>query len=111
MTHNVEFSSLYKYGVSKIAMRFLIIFQGRYIPYYMIPYIIQMYSGITRGRVLNGELNLCTKISEVNLTAAAYIYRLFHDDFSSIVRTSTVLTIPTVQNCSLYVPMIEEKSS
>ena len=32
-----------------------------------------MYSGITSGRVLNGEL-LYTKILEVNLFAFAYVY-------------------------------------
>ena len=36
-----------------------------------------MYSGITSGRVLDGEL-LYTKILEVNLFAFAY--RLFHRD-------------------------------
>ena len=46
-------------------------------------YIIQIYSGITNGRVLNGEL-LYTKILEVNLFAFAY--RLFHEDFFSINR-------------------------
>ena len=40
--------------------------------------IIHIYSGITSGRVLNGEL-LYTKILEVNLFAFAY--RLFHEDF------------------------------
>ena len=40
-----------------------------------------MYSGITSGRVLNGEL-LYTKILEVNLFAFAY--RLFHRDFSPL---------------------------
>ena len=40
-----------------------------------------MYSGITSGRVLDGEL-LYTKILEVNLLAFAY--RLFHRDFSPI---------------------------
>ena len=44
--------------------------------------IIHIYSGITSGRVPNGEL-LYTKILEVNLFAFAY--RLFHDDFSSII--------------------------
>ena len=43
--------------------------------------IIQIYSGITSGRVLDGEL-LYTKIPEVNLVAFAY--RLFHEDFSSL---------------------------
>ena len=37
-----------------------------------------MYSGITSGRVLDGEL-LYTKILEVNLFAFAY--KLFHRDF------------------------------
>ena len=41
-----------------------------------------MYSGITSGRVLNGEL-LYTKILEVNLFAFAFAYRLFHRDFST----------------------------
>ena len=40
-----------------------------------------MNSGITSGRVLDGEL-LYTKILEVNLFAFAY--RLFHRDFSPI---------------------------
>ena len=40
-----------------------------------------MCSGITSGRVLDGEL-LYTKILEVNLFAFAY--RLFHKDFSPI---------------------------
>ena len=44
-------------------------------------YTIQIYSGITSGRMLDGEL-LYTKILEVNLFAFAY--RLFHEDFSSI---------------------------
>ena len=43
--------------------------------------IIHMYSGITSGRVLDGEL-LYTKILEVNLFAFAY--RLFHRDLSPI---------------------------
>ena len=38
-----------------------------------------MYSGITSGRVLDGDL-LYTKIPEVNLFA--FTYRLFHEDFS-----------------------------
>ena len=40
-----------------------------------------MYSGITSGRVLNGEL-LYTKILEVSLFAFAY--RLFRRDFSPL---------------------------
>ena len=42
---------------------------------------IHMYSGITSGRVLNGEL-LYTKILEANLLASAY--RLFCIDFSPL---------------------------
>ena len=42
---------------------------------------IHMYSGITSGRVLNGEL-LYTKILEVNLFA--FPYRLFRRDFSPL---------------------------
>ena len=49
--------------------------------------IIQIYSGITSGRVLNGEL-LYTKILEVNLFAFAY--RLFHEDFSAINGTMQI---------------------
>ena len=43
-----------------------------------------MYSGITSGRVLNGEL-LYRKILEVNLFAFAY--RLFRRDFSPLDET------------------------
>ena len=42
---------------------------------------IHIYSGITSGRVLSGEL-LCTKILEVNLFTFAY--RLFGRDFSPL---------------------------
>ena len=42
---------------------------------------IHMYSGITSGRVLDGEL-LYTRILEVNLFAFAY--RLFRRDFSPL---------------------------
>ena len=57
------------------------------VPSYRVYYIntIHMYSGITSGRVLDGEL-LYTKILEVNLFAFAY--RLVHEDFSSIDGTS-----------------------
>ena len=48
-----------------------------YIIYIYIIFTIHMYSGITSGRVLNGEL-LYTKILEVNLFAFAY--RLFRRD-------------------------------
>ena len=51
------------------------------IPSYSSVNTIHMYSGITSGRVLNGEL-LYTKILEVNLFAFAY--RLFRRDFSPL---------------------------
>ena len=43
--------------------------------------IIQIYSGITSGRVLDGEL-LYKEIIEITLFAFAY--RLFHEDFPPI---------------------------
>ena len=48
-----------------------------------------MYSGITSGTVLNGEL-LYTKILEVNLFAFAY--RLFRRDFSPLDGTYCICT-------------------
>ena len=60
--------------------------------------IIQIYSGITSGRVLDGRL-LYTKILEVNLFAFAY--RLFHEDFSPIDRALEK---------NIAVPLIGEKS-
>ena len=55
--------------------------------YRIVLHTIHMYSGITSGRVLDGEL-LYTKILEVHLFAFAY--RLFHEDFSSIDLHETV---------------------
>ena len=53
-----------------------------------------MYSGITSGRVLNGEL-LYTKILEVNLFAFAY--RLFRRDFSPLDGTYCILQyVPSI---------------
>ena len=61
-----------------------------------------MYSGITSGRVLNGEL-LYTKILEVNLFAFAY--SLFRRDFSplngtycNMKETSWLLVANTEEN-------------
>ena len=56
---------------------------------------IYMYSGITSGRVLNGEL-LYTKILEVNLFAFAY--RLFRRDFSPLDGTYCIYAICPVQS-------------
>ena len=39
-----------------------------------------------------------TKISEINLSA--FIYRLFHEDFSSIVGINTVLIVTIEENFS-----------
>ena len=49
-----------------------------------------MYSGITSGRVLDGEI-LYTKILEVNLLA--FDYRLFHEDFSPIDGTCIIIDV------------------
>ena len=68
---------------------------------YMYRNTIHMYSGITSGRVLNGEL-LYTKILEVSLFAFAY--RLFHRDFSPL--DGTYCTTGQMQ----YVPSSGEKS-
>ena len=48
-----------------------------------------MYSGITSGRVLDGEL-LYTKILQVNLFAFAY--KLFHEDISPVNGTLPILS-------------------
>ena len=47
--------------------------------------MIQICSGITSGiyRVLNGEL-YAQRLQKVN--SSAFAYRLFHEDFSSIIR-------------------------
>ena len=50
---------------------------------YIYKHIFQIYSGITSGRVLNGELSYA-KTLEVNLFA--FGYRLFHGDFSPVYR-------------------------
>ena len=57
-----------------------------------------MYSGITSGRVLDGEL-LYTKILE-NLFAFAC--RLFHEDFSPIDGTLMENLMCFVFLCSIY---------
>ena len=48
-------------------------------------HIIQICSGITCGRVLSGEL-YAQRLQEVNLSA--FVYRLFHEDFSPIMGTN-----------------------
>ena len=69
------------------------------------PYsVFQICSGITSGKVLDGEL-LYTKILEVNLFAFAY--RLFHEDFSPIDGIfvhvcSIILLYYIVLHCVLY---------
>ena len=64
---------------------------------------IYMYSGITSGRVLNGEL-LYTKILEVNLFAFAY--RLFRRDFSPLdYFFLQILTGTSVRNWNYLMPI------
>ena len=59
-----------------------------------------MYSGITSGRVLDGEL-LYTKILEVNLFAFAY--RLFHRDFSPINGAYIEISLQSTGHMHKYV--------
>ena len=54
-------------------------------------HVIQLCSGITRGKVLNGELYAARLHAHVNLSA--FVYRLFHEDFSPIIQSRFVLTI------------------
>ena len=61
---------------------------------------IHMYSGITSGRVLNGEL-LYTKILEVNLFAFAY--RLFRRDFSPLDGTYCNMCLPFVFTIYIFI--------
>ena len=70
LCHNVI--DLFVFLFFSFCFSFEYIYRYRYMYYYM---TIHMYSGITSGRVLDGEL-LYTKILEVNLFAFAY--RLFH---------------------------------
>ena len=51
---------------------------------YTLRHIIQIYSGITHGRVLNGELY--TQRLHVNLSV--FVYRVFHEDFFLLLRTN-----------------------
>ena len=85
---------LYKYiydYVKALGFHYLIIYVHFAIYTIHLANTIHMYSGITSGRVLNGEL-LYTKILEVNLFAFAY--RLFHEDFSSIDGTYRRMQCP-----------------
>ena len=47
--------------------------------------IMQLCSGITHGRMLNGEL-FAQRLQKVSLFA--FVYRLFHDGFSLIIGTN-----------------------
>ena len=66
-------------------------------------HVIQICSVITHGRVLNGEL-YAERFQK--LSYSAYIYRLFHEDFSSIIAINTV-----AYSQPSFVPLIEQKSS
>ena len=60
-------------------------------------HIIQIYSGITSGRVLDGEL-LYAEILEVNLYA--FTYRLFGDcGFHSLVNRREIVMKQSVGKC------------
>ena len=48
-------------------------------------------------------------ITEVNLSA--YMYRVFHEDFFSVVRTNTILNSNREQLHTLFILTIEEKYS
>ena len=63
-------------SISSLATRNLILLTLLF-HYKNVNYIIQIYSGITSGRVLDGEL-LYTKILEVNLVAFALNYLLLN---------------------------------
>ena len=55
-------------------------------------------AGITRGRVLNGEL-YAQKL-QVNLSS--FVYRLFHEDFSSLVGPDERRGVPTREEKSSW---------
>ena len=52
---------------------------------YTLRHIIQIYSGITRGRVLNGELYTHRLHKLIYL---CFVYRVFHEDFFLLLRTN-----------------------
>ena len=52
---------------------------------YTLRHIIQIYSGITHGRVLNGEL-YTQRLHRFNLSV--FVYRVFHEDFFPFLRTN-----------------------
>ena len=79
-------------------------FDRRIYIYICIYNTIHMYSGITSGRVLNGEL-LYTKILEVNLFAFAC--RLFRRDFSPLDGTYCMGTHSFLQ-LYMYFVLIRE---
>ena len=58
-----------------------------------------MCSGSTRGPVLNGELHT-QRLQNVNL--CTFIYRLFHEDFSSIIGTNTGANSQALTCFALY---------
>ena len=64
-----------------------------FVQYTYICNTIHMYSGITSGRVLNGEL-LYTKILEVNLFAFAY--RLFRRDQKQKTKKKKTFTLQQI---------------
>ena len=72
--------------------------------------MVQSHSNHSQSQYLFTQCYIiyCTKMSEVKLSA--FIYRLFHEDFSSIVQMNTVDDcIGSVR--TVFVSKIEEKSS
>ena len=51
---------------------------------YTLRHIIQIYFGITRGRVLNGELYT----QRLHKLIYLFVYRVFHEDFFPLPRTN-----------------------
>ena len=87
---------MYVYGIGWIKM-------DAYFLIHLYTYVIQIYSGITSGRVLDGEL-LYTKILEVNLFAFAQTNssRIFVQLYTYVYFIPSTLTfnvIAFVRNC------------
>ena len=74
------------FWLSRYHARSLSVFFFFIILHVSLDHIIQMCSGITRGRVLDGEL-----YAQRFQMLSALTYRLFHEDVSSIIGTKTVL--------------------
>ena len=94
MTKAITFTDSYKHMECLGEMRLQSFLNNGYFSYpvqrQVTQLVIHIYSGITSGSVLNGEL-LYTKVLEVNLFAFAY--RLFHRDFFPLDGASCILPL------------------